>query len=191
MNDTTQAVEPHRVPVGRPPPATRPLSHPMHRDSAAAGIDLALVEAEHRVAHQREQWRHAELYAFGRMLFGSVFLIAALAKLAHFAPTAQGMETLGLTDVSLLLGFGIGAELVGGLLVLLGFRTRAAALGLVAYLASVTLLVNHDFALEMNREAALMNLGMVAGLLLLFGHGSGALSVDRWLARRTSRRFHT
>jgi putative oxidoreductase len=174
-----------------PPPAVfhNPLSHAMHTDTTAAGLQLALVESQHKAEKRRRQWHREELHVIGRLLMGTVFLVAAIAKMSAFSTTADALADAGLTATSLLLGVGIALELVGGLSLLAGWGSRYAAVGLMAYLAAVTILVNNNFALEMNREAAMMNLGLCAGLFMLISRGSGLLSLDSWLQHRRMRRY--
>lgn len=165
-----------------------PHAHLMHHDSGAAGLELALVEAEEKIEKERKQWHRGELYAVGRVMFALVFLVAAAFKIARFDATVDSLTDLGLADAPMLLGVGIAVEVIGGVMLLAGLWTRTVAIGLIAYLAIITLLVNSNLTLEMNRESAWMNLASCGALFMLLAHGSGVLSLDRWLEHRRARR---
>ena len=74
-------------------------------------------------------------------------------------------------------------DLIGGLLVLIGFKTRWAALVLLVFVA-LTVWFAHPFwtmegaARAANQAHALKNLAIMGALLLLAVHGSGRYSVD-------------
>ncbi|MFC1597057.1 DoxX family membrane protein [Planctomycetota bacterium] len=89
--------------------------------------------------------------------------------------------------------------LVGGLLLMTGFRGRVGALLLIVFLApdtfvhtdwswlstfSLSELVAH--AEDVRRLT--MNLGLLGGLLLVLGFGSGGFSVDLFLSGRKDRK---
>jgi len=73
-----------------------------------------------------------------RLSLGTMFIAHALLKYFVFTPagTAKFFESLGLPGV---LGYAtIAAELLGGVLLILGFRTRIVALALVPVLLGAT-----------------------------------------------------
>jgi len=73
-----------------------------------------------------------------RLSLGTMFIAHALLKYVVFTPagTARFFESIGLPGV---LGYAtIAAELVGGILLIVGFRTRAVAVALVPVLLGAT-----------------------------------------------------
>jgi putative oxidoreductase len=74
-------------------------------------------------------------------------------------------------------------DLLGGLLLLLGWRARGVALLLAGYVAFAMLVFHSDIRGPADVQAILRNLPLFAGLLLLAGTGGGAYGVDGWLAR--------
>ncbi len=169
--------------------AHRRNTHAMHHDAEAAARALAERDAELKHERERVNLRHATSYTIGRMLIAVLFVVSAIVKLSHFSETARGMADLGLADTEILLGAGIAIELVGGALLFIGLLTRAVSVALIAYLACVTVLVLHDFAAGFNGTFALANVAFAGSLLMLYGHGGGAFSLERWLAQRRNRRF--
>lgn len=127
--------------------------------------------------------------ALGRVLVSLIFVISGLDKLGAWAATAARMEAAGIPIASLLLPVAVLFELGGGLLVLSGLRARLGALMLIVFTVLATLLVHHFWtysgeAARLQQIQFMKNLGLIGGLLLVFAHGAGAFSLDRWLARR-------
>ncbi|MBK7857859.1 MAG: DoxX family protein [Archangiaceae bacterium] len=150
----------------------------MHHDPSAAALAVAEYEAEQRRAHDQRQHRDVRIYALGRIFIAALFIVSGAAKIFSYSATVSALNEV-LPDARMMVPLGIAIELVGGALLLLGLRTRAAAVGLIAYLATVTLLVHHDLSEPLNRSFALGNLAFAGALMLLFAHGAGALSLDR------------
>jgi putative oxidoreductase len=160
-----------------------------HHDPMAARHALADVEREQRARKQAVRRRRTYLHVAGRVLLGGMLLTTGLAKALSFDSTARAMDALGLASPALLLSVAIGIELFGGLLLALGLRVREVAVGLMAYLLAVTLNVNGDLTLEVNRAMVVANVGVLGALVMLWSHGAGTLSLDRALALRQARRY--
>jgi putative oxidoreductase len=153
-------------------------AHAMHHDPSAAQLAIAEYELQQRTRHNHLQARQAQLYALGRVLVAALFIVSAIAKLADFQATVNALSDT-LAEPRLLVPIGIGIELLGGAMLLSGLRARAVATGLIGYLATVTLLINHDLSQALNRSMALSNLAFAGALLMVVAHGAGALSIDR------------
>lgn len=154
----------------------------MRTPSLTSGIGGA-----ERAPHVTSQTADAALLA-GRLLLVALYLVSAAGKWADLGGVVNALASQGLPLPSLLGPLAAAAELGGALLVVLGFRTRIAAAGLVAYSLLATL-VFHDFwtladpALRDGQFLHFMkNLGLIGGFLLLVGAGPGRFSLD---ARRT------
>jgi putative oxidoreductase len=82
------------------------------------------------------------------------------------------------------LGYLVGAvELIGGLMILVGFKARWGALMLFVFTACTIFFVHHFWDMEgaaaaMNQTQALKNLSIMGALLLLVAGGSGSHSLD-------------
>ncbi len=76
---------------------------------------------------------------------------------------------------------------LGGLMVLLGYRTSLGAILLLLYWAPVTFIV-HDFwefprdQIRMQSILFMKDIAIIGGLLMLLGKGSGRYSIKRLLA---------
>ncbi len=121
---------------------------------------------------------------FGRILFALIFLVSGLQKIWDFGGYRSYMQEYGLPMASLLLLSAILIELVGGALLVLGYRARWAAVGLFLYLIPTTLIFHTDLAQPEQSVNLLKNLAIMGGLLFVVAYGPGALSLDA--RRRTA-----
>jgi putative oxidoreductase len=123
------------------------------------------------------------LHAAGRLALSVLFLASAVAKWIRFDDTRRAMDAFGFSGSDILLVAAIGIELTGGLLLAIGYRTRRAAVALIAYLFVLTAILCHDLSVEVNRAVVVATLAIVGGLLLLAAHGAGVLSVEHYFRR--------
>ena len=117
----------------------------------------------------------------GRIALGAIFVISALGKLANWSGTAGYAASKGVGGVALAVATAL--ELLGGISVIVGYKTRWGALALLVFLVPVTLVFHHFWGLPADQQQQqivefLKNLGLAGGLLLVLAHGAGAYSVD-------------
>lgn len=123
--------------------------------------------------------------AIGRALLAAIFLISAAGKLAAPAATMGYIAAMGLPFPALGLAGAVGVELIGGLLLVIGYQACLTALALAAF-SIVTGLVFHSAVGDQNQMIHLLkNFAMAGGLLQVAAFGAGAFSLD---ARRITRR---
>lgn len=114
----------------------------------------------------------------GRILLAAMFVLAGFGKLTDIAGTAGWFGSIGLpapTILAVLVGL---LELVGGLAVIVGYKTRIAALALAVFAIGATLIAHTNFADMMQFLIFQKNFAVVGGLLVLAFAGAGALSLD-------------
>lgn len=127
-----------------------------------------------------------------RILMSAVFLVYGYMKLVDVASIVNNPGTKRFMDIvasgaaaPTWLGYLIALiEVVGGVLILVGFKTRYVAWALVAWLILVTLLGHPFWVMEgpprgPNMANFYKNLGIMAAYLLLAIHGPGRYSVDK------------
>ena len=112
----------------------------------------------------------------GRLLLGHIFLLAGLNKISGYDGTAAYMEAMGVPGG--LLPAVIALEVLGGLAVIIGFKTRWASYALAAFTVLAAVIFHADFADQMQMIMFMKNMSITGGLLILSVHGAGALSVD-------------
>lgn len=121
----------------------------------------------------------------GRLLIAVLFIPAGLMKIPGFDATAAYMAARGLPLVPLLLVLTILIEAGGGLLILLGWRAREAALALFLFMIPVTVIFHgfwniEDAAAQLNEQRAFMkNVAIAGGLLMIAAFGTGPFSLER------------
>jgi len=116
-----------------------------------------------------------------RILLGLIFVMAGFSKLgAGYAGTAAYMDSMGVPGA--LLPLVIATEIAGGLMIILGFKTKWAALALAGFTLLAGILFHGNFADQMQSILFMKNLAISGGLLLLVNHGAGKLSLDKKMA---------
>lgn len=114
-----------------------------------------------------------------RLFLGHIFILAGLSKIGGYDATSGYMEAMGVP--SMLLPLVIAGEALGGLAIVLGFKTRLAALGLALFSIASALIFHSNFDDQMQSILFMKNISMAGGLLLLVQYGAGALSLDKKL----------
>jgi putative oxidoreductase len=112
----------------------------------------------------------------GRVLLAAIFVISGLGKISGYAGTQGFMESMGVPGWTLPLV--IVLEVLGGLALIVGYRTRLAALALAAFTLVAGVLFHWQPGDQMQQIMFLKNLSMVGGLLLLVARGAGNWSID-------------
>lgn len=115
----------------------------------------------------------------GRILLAIIFLGSAATKIADPAGTQAYMAAYGLPMTGPLLVGAIVTEGLGGLALLLGFRTRVMALLLIGFLASATLIFHTQLGDQQQLLHFLKNVAIMGGLVLVMAEGGGPVSLDR------------
>ncbi|MDM5178822.1 DoxX family protein [Massilia sp. DJPM01] len=114
----------------------------------------------------------------GRVLLAAIFIFSGIGKIMAPAATIGYIEAMGLPLASVGLVVAIAVELVGGLMLALGIKTRLVALGLALF-SIVTGLVFHHAIGDQNQLIHLLkNLAMAGGLLQVVAFGAGAYSLE-------------
>lgn len=115
-----------------------------------------------------------------RVLLGAIFVVAGFGKLGDVQGFAGYMASGGVP--ALLAWPVVLAEIIGGLLLIVGWQTRLAALGLAAFCVASAVLYHFVPGDQMQMNMFLKNLAMAGGYLALFVQGAGALSLDARMA---------
>jgi len=124
----------------------------------------------------------------GRVLLSIIFLYDAYDSTIYFDETIRQMATYNFTWYPVFfLKLGIALLIIGGLLLLLGYRSSFGALLLLLYWIPVTIIVHAYWndPTNLQREQALhfmKNLAIAGGLLMVYVNGSGRYSIKRLLA---------
>jgi putative oxidoreductase len=119
------------------------------------------------------------LALLGRLLMSAIFIEGGLHKALDPAATIGMMAHYNMPEPPLAFAVTVAIELVGGLLVLVGYRTRQAA-AVLAFWSIATALVAHLHPDDVGQMIHFMkNVCMAGGFLQLVAFGGGRLSLDR------------
>jgi len=117
----------------------------------------------------------------GRVLLSVLFLLSGVGKLGAYKATAAYMASVGVPGA--LLPAVIAIELLGSLGIILGWKTRAAAVLLAGFSVLTALIFHNNFGDQIQMIMFLKNISIAGGLLLLVVNGPGPLSIDRRFTR--------
>src|SRR5215470_6709205 len=136
------------------------------------------------------------LYALGRILLPAVFIVAGWNKLLDIKGVIAQLEPknlpipfetdqyIGMPKLEALAYLVAAVELFGGVMILIGWKARWAALVLFVF-SGLTIYYFHDFwTMEgadrlLNQTMALKNLSIMGGLLMVMAIGSGPVALER------------
>ena len=113
----------------------------------------------------------------GRILISALFLLNGIFKINNYDGTIGWMESFGMPGILLIPA--IILEIVGPVLVIIGYKTKLAA-GLLSLFCIATAVIFHnDFADQIQFTSFLKNIALAGGFLILFVNGAKDFSVDK------------
>lgn len=120
----------------------------------------------------------ALIQLLARFLIALIFLMNGLSKITNFSGTDRYMDQYGIPLTFLFLIGAICVELLGGLSLLIGYKTKLGALVLFLFLIPTTLIFHTEFSDQTQVIMFMKNLAVMGGLLLLVSQGAGKISLD-------------
>lgn len=112
----------------------------------------------------------------GRVLLALMFVLAGINKISGYAGMQGYMESMGVPGA--LLPVVIVLEVLGGLLLMLGWHTRITAFLLAGFTIIATLIFHSNLGDQTQMLFFMKNLSIAGGLLMVVAHGAGPYSVD-------------
>lgn len=106
----------------------------------------------------------------GRICIALLFILAGLNKVMDPAATAEYITAQTTLPGSLAMPTGV-FEIVAGLILASGFMTRLTAAILAGFTAVTILLFHYQVTDPTQAQAALKNLAIIGGLLMVFAYG--------------------
>jgi putative oxidoreductase len=121
-----------------------------------------------------------------RVLLALLFIISGYGKIGGFEGTAGYIASKGLPFPQLMAAGAIAVELGAGLLLLVGYKARWAAMALFLFMIPTTLIFHNFWSVPPDKAAMeqigfLKNVSIMGGFLMVwaFGPGRFALGGDR------------
>jgi len=118
----------------------------------------------------------------GRGLLALLFIIEAWSKLLSYGAVVDYLAAHGLSP--LLLPLVIIVELGGGIMILLGWQTRIAAVALAVFCVLAAVVIHRNFSDRNQLIHFEKDLALAGAFLILWVRGAGALSLDVLRERR-------
>jgi putative oxidoreductase len=158
--------------------ASPQFSAPAVRGVEPSGLDRVLAGAGGDAAS-----------LLARCLLGGIFVQSGFGKLMGLEGFAASLARNGVPMPELWAIIGAVVEFAGGLAVIIGWQTRAAAALMLAFTVVATL-ISHRFwefaEVAARRQQAVQfakNIAIMGGFLLLFVQGGRRFGVDGWRGR--------
>ncbi len=122
----------------------------------------------------------------GRLLIGLPFVLFGVGKATTFGATVAMVGAVGLPVAPLAAIGAIALEIVGGALLVAGYKVRPVA-ALLAIFSMVTAFYFHGNLADQNSFVHFFkNVMMTGGLLQIAAFGAGAFSLEEYLSNRRS-----
>jgi len=115
----------------------------------------------------------------GRLLLAYLFIVAGYGKIGGFAGTAKYMASKGMPMVEVLLVGTILIELIGGLMLAIGWKARLAAWAIFLFIIPTTVIFHPVWADASQMIQFNKNLAIMGGMLYVAFMGPGKLSLDK------------
>ena len=113
----------------------------------------------------------------GRVFISAVFLLSGFNKIGNYDGTVGWMESFGLPGFLLIPA--IILEIVGPILIIIGYQTRIAAGALSLFCLATAIIFHTDFSDQMQFIAFMKNLALAGGFLFLVVNGAKGYCLDK------------
>src|SRR2546423_14170282 len=115
----------------------------------------------------------------GRLLIALTFVMSGLSKVADYSGTLGLISATKLPlPAPLAYAGAVAVEIVCSVMLIVGFRTRAAAAVLALYCVATAVFFHADFANQDNIIHFMKNVAVTGGLLQIAAFGAGAFTID-------------
>jgi putative oxidoreductase len=112
----------------------------------------------------------------GRLLISGMFVMSGLNKIGNYDSTAGWMDAMGVPGA--LLPLVIALEVLGGVAIIAGWKTRIFAVILAGFCLMSAILFHVNFAEQVEMMMFMKNITIAGGFLFLIAHGAGRYSLD-------------
>lgn len=128
-------------------------------------------------AHTASATTEARLASYlplvGRVLIAAIFILSGLSKLAAPAATIAYIASVGLPLPAAALAGAVVVEVIGGLVLISGYRVRTVAAGLAVFSLVTALFFHSQFGDQNQFIHFFKNVAMAGGLLQIVAFGKG------------------
>ena len=114
---------------------------------------------------------------FGRVLISALFFLNGIFKINNYEGTIGWMESFGLPGILIIPA--IALEIIGPILIVIGYQTRIAAAALSLFCLATAIIFHNDFADQVQLTAFLKNIALAGGFLFLVVNGAKGFCLDK------------
>ncbi len=125
------------------------------------------------------------LLLIGRVLLAIIFMVSGFKQIGNFKVMVYNLEQHHIPLAGLAMMLAILMEIGGGLFLMLGYRTKQAALVLVVFLLLANAVFNLDFSDALRQMQFFKDLAILGGLLFVTQTGGGRFSLEEWFHQET------
>ena len=115
----------------------------------------------------------------GRIFLSALFLIEGIGKLFAQEQVITYMEDYGVPGMLFIPA--VVVEILFPLLLIVGYKTRLAALVMALFTLTVAIIFHTDFSDGMQLISFLKNLAIAGGFMIIIAYGSNKFSIDHFL----------
>ena len=112
-----------------------------------------------------------------RILISALFLLNGVFKISNYDGTVGWMEGFGIPGILIIPA--IILEIVGPILIILGYKAKIAAGFLSLFCIATAVIFHNDFSDQVQLGSFLKNIALAGGFLFIFINGTKDFSLDR------------
>ena len=112
-----------------------------------------------------------------RISISTLFFLNGIFKINNYEGTVGWMESFGLPGILIIPA--IILEIVGPILIIIGYQTRIAAASLSLFCVATAIIFHNDFSDQMQLTAFLKNIALAGGFLFLVINGAKGYCLDK------------
>ena len=112
-----------------------------------------------------------------RILISALFLLNGVFKISNYDGTVGWMEGFGIPGILIIPA--IILEIVGPILIMLGYKAKIAAAFLGLFCIATAFIFHNDFSDQMQLGSFLKNIALAGGFLFIFINGTKDFSLDK------------
>ena len=112
-----------------------------------------------------------------RISISILFLLNGIFKINNYEGTIGWMESFGLPGILIIPA--IILEIIGPILIIIGYQTRIAAAALSLFCVATAIIFHNDFSDQMQLTAFLKNIALAGGFLFLVVNGAKGYCLDK------------
>ena len=113
----------------------------------------------------------------GRIFISVLFFINGIFKINNYEGTIEWMDSYALPGIMIIPAIII--EIVAPILIVIGYKTKMAAVLLFLFCISTAFIFHNDFSDQMQLTAFLKNIALAGGFMFLIANGARAYSLDK------------